>query len=718
MTIEKRIAQEVGVRPEQVAAAIKLIDEGNTIPFIARYRKEVTGQLSDVELRQIGDRLTYLRNLDSRREEIKRLIEEVGQLTPEIEGAINAADKLSELEDIYRPYKPKRRTRATIAKERGLEPLSARLLVEKDPALLLKEADAYINTDLGVASAQEALSGAMDILAEMYSDTAQLRDFFRQRYFKQAHLVSGLTKEGDPENLYAMYHDYRELALKMPSHRVLAVNRAEQQGVLKLKLDLDHDTLVLEGLKYTYPKGVANDYVTEAFSDAYKRLIEPALERELRAQITEQAEEQAIGVFGINLKQLLLQAPIKDRVVMGFDPAYRTGCKVVVLDGFGKVLAYKTIYPTKPQAQVEKSAAELLDLVHRHHVDIIAIGNGTASRESEQFVADTLKHAKHPVQFTIVNEAGASVYSASALANEEYPDIDVSIRGAISIGARLQDPLSELVKIEPKAIGVGQYQHDVNQKRLTEVLDGVVQDAVNRVGVDVNTASESLLQYIAGINKKTAKNLVQYRHENGGLKKRSEILKVKGIGQAAYTQAAGFLRVPVSKEPLDHTGVHPERYEDCKRLMTKLAIDASQVGHLGLEAYEKGKAYGLNKLSQELDLHPIVLEDLLKELDKPGRDPREEMDAPILRSDVLTMEDLSEGMVLKGTVRNVVDFGAFVDIGVKQDGLVHISELADRFVKRPMDVVAVGDVVTVRVLGVDLKRQKVSLSMKGIPKDQ
>lgn len=717
MTIEKRIAQEVGVRPEQVEAAVKLIDEGNTIPFIARYRKEVTGQLTDVELRQIGDRLTYLRNLESRKDEILRLIDEVGKLSPEISAAVAAAEKLSELEDIYRPFKPKRRTRATIAKEKGLEPLSQLMLMAGDAEVALKAQD-YIDEALGVTSVEDALNGAMDILAELYSDSAQLRDFYRQRYFAEALLVSTLTKEGDPEQLYSMYHDHRELASKMPAHRILAVNRGENQGVLKLKLDLDHDRLTAEGLKRTYPEGVANGYVATAFADAYKRLIEPALERELRTQMTEQAEEQAIGVFGINLKQLLLQAPFKNRVVMGYDPAYRTGCKIVVLDAYGKVLEYKTIYPTKPMEKIEESTKIILDFVHRHQVDIIAIGNGTASRESEQFVAGALKKANRPVHYTIVNEAGASVYSASALANEEYPDIDVSVRGAISIGARLQDPLSELVKIEPKAIGVGQYQHDVNQKRLVEVLDGVVQDAVNSVGVDVNTASESLLQYIAGINKKTAKSLVAYRHEKGGIQKRVEILKVKGIGQAAYTQAAGFLRVTHSPEPLDRTGVHPERYEDCKRLMARLGITPEHIGQPDLGAYDKGRLIGLRNLSKELDIHMVVLEDLLKELDKPGRDPRDEMDAPILRSDVLTIEDLSIGMVLKGTVRNVVDFGAFVDIGVKQDGLVHISELADRFVKRPMDVVAVGDVVTVKVIGIDVQRHKVSLSMKGLSKER
>ncbi len=716
MTIEKRIAKELGVRIEQVTAAVNLIDEGNTIPFIARYRKEVTGQLTDVELRQLGDRLTYLRNLDSRKEEVIRLIEALDQLTPELQAAIMATDKLSEIEDIYRPFKPKRRTRATIAKEKGLEPLSVLMAAERNEAAIEAKALEFIDETLGVLTVEDALSGAIDILAELYSDSAQLRDRYRQRYFKESHLVSALTKEGDPENLYSMYHDYRELASKTPAHRILAINRAENQGVLKLKVDLDHDQLVQDIQKRTFTEGVANRFVEDAFADAYKRLIEPALERELRNQLTEQAEEQAISVFGINLKQLLLQAPMKDKVVMGFDPAYRTGCKVVVIDGMGKVLDYKTIYPTKPTLDIVGSERVLIDFIERYKVDVIAIGNGTGSRESEQFVAEMLKKVSRPVQFTIVSEAGASVYSASALANEEYPDIDVSVRGAISIGARLQDPLSELVKIEPKAIGVGQYQHDVNQKRLTEVLDGVVQDAVNSVGVDVNTASESLLQYIAGINKKTAKNLVAYRHEKGGIKKRSEILKVKGIGQAAYTQAAGFLRVPQSSDPLDRTGIHPERYEDCKRLMVKLAIEPSHIGQAHLGAYDKAKALGLNALAKELELHPVVLEDLLKELDKPARDPRDEMDAPILRSDVLTIEDLSVGMVLKGTVRNVVDFGAFVDIGVKQDGLVHISELSDRFVKRPMDVVALGDVVTVRVLGIDVNRQKVSLSMKGISK--
>lgn len=712
MNISQMIAQELGVQIGQVERTLALIDQGDTIPFIARYRKEVTGQLTDVQLRLLNDRLTYLRSLQSRQEEVIRLIGEVGQLTPEIEAAIRKADKLSELEDIYRPFKPKRRTRATIAKEKGLEPLAVFMMANSDNLKIEEEALAYLSDELGVATAQEALDGAMDILAEQYADSAQLRDFYRRRYMKEAILVSQLGKDGDPENTYGMYHEYQEPALKMPAHRILAVNRGEREGMLRLRLDLNHEGLVEAAAAKTFPKGITNTYVESAFQDGYKRLVEPALARELRTQITEAAEEQAIGVFGINLKQLLLQAPLKERVVMGFDPAYRTGCKVVVLDAFGRVLDYETIYPTKPMMQTEKSEAVLKRMIEAYGIDLIAIGNGTGSRESELFISNLLKKIDRKVYYMIVNEAGASVYSASELANDEYPTIDVSVRGAISIGARVQDPLSELVKIEPRAIGVGQYQHDVNQKRLTEVLEGVVQDAVNSVGVDVNTASESLLQYIAGINKKTAKNLVAYRNESGGIKTRKEILKVKGIGQAAFNQAAGFLRVPHSKSPLDRTGVHPEQYEVCERMMGLLEIPASSIGVTSPNAYEKAQSYGLKALSQALDVHLIVLEDLLKELDKPGRDPRDEMAPPILRSDVLAIEDLEIGMELRGTVRNVVDFGAFVDIGVKQDGLVHVSELADKFVKRPMDVVQVGDIVSVRVIGIDVKRQKVSLSMK------
>jgi uncharacterized protein len=708
----QQLAKELNIALSQVEKTVALIDEGNTIPFIARYRKEVTGQLSDVQLRDLNDRLTYLRQMQARREEVSRLIEEVGAMTPEIQVAIDKSEKLSQLEDIYRPFKPKRRTRATMAKEKGLEPLSVAMASASHSETLQELARTFVNEELGVLTVEEALQGAMDILSEFYADDASLRDFYRQNYMSQAIFSAQLSKEGDAEGTYTMYHDYREPALKMPPHRVLAVNRGERENVLKLKLELDHDKLIEDANRYFFKKQEVNHYVDLSFQDAYKRLIEPSLSRELRTQLTEQAEEHAISVFGINLKQLLLQPPLKNRVVMGFDPAYRTGCKVVVLDEMGRVLAYETIYPTKPHMQIEKSEKVLLDFVERFKVDVIAIGNGTGSRESEQFIADMLKKTSRSVYFMIVNEAGASVYSASELANEEYPEMDVTVRGAISIGARVQDPLSELVKIDPKSIGVGQYQHDVNQKRLSDVLDGVVEDAVNSVGVDVNTASESLLQYIAGITKKTAKNLVAFRNEQGGIKSRKEILKVKGIGQAAFNQAAGFLRVVTSENPLDHTGVHPESYDACMKMLEILEIDSMSIGRGTTNAYEKGQAYGLKRLSTDLGIHVIVLEDLLKEIDKPGRDPRDEMAPPILRSDVLTLEDLAVGMELKGTVRNVVDFGAFVDIGVKQDGLVHISELSNRFVKRPMDVVQVGDVVDVRVLGVDLKRQKVSLSMK------
>jgi uncharacterized protein len=586
----------------------------------------------------------------------------------------------------------------------------------EDEEKIKAEAHKLIDPEKGINTVEEALTGAMDIVAESISDMANVRDAFRKVYEREALVVTSLSKTGDEAATYTMYHDYQENALKMPPHRVLAVNRGERENILKVKVELDHEKAAETVGRNVLYATLKNQYMTDAFLDAYKRLISPALERELRNGMTERAEEQAISVFGVNLKQLLMSPPLRGKVVMGFDPAYRTGCKIAVMDELGKVLEFKTIFPTKPQMDIEKSAIVMKDYIKRYKVDLIAIGNGTGSRESEQFVADIIKTLDREVHYMIVNEAGASVYSASQLASDEYPDIDVSIRGAISIGARVQDPLSELVKIDPKSIGVGQYQHDVNQKRLTEVLDGVVEDAVNSVGVDINTASESLLRHIAGISKTTAKNLVAHRHEKGEFKTRKEVLKVKGIGQAAFNQAAGFLRLPVGKEPLDRTGVHPESYDVCKRLMKTLNIDPSIIGIEAPNAQGIASLYGMRKLQEELDIHMILLEDLLKELDKPGRDPREDMAPPILRSDVLTIEDLSVGMELKGTVRNVVDFGAFVDIGVKQDGMVHISELADKFIKKPMDVVSVGDIVAVRVIGIDTKRQKVALSMKQVGK--
>ncbi len=710
--ILQQIATELSIKPSQVEKTVELIDEGNTIPFIARYRKEVTGALTDTQLRDLNDRLTYLRNLESRREEVERLITELGKMTPELKAALDKADKLSKIEDIYRPFKPKRRTRGMIAKEKGLEPLSMAMMLAADEEEIKAKAEEFTDEEKGVKTIDDAISGAMDIIAENFSDDAKLRDVLRKFVEQKALIETTQGKEVDEKGTYDMYFDSVELASKMPPHRVLAINRGEREKCLKVSLKLDDDAALDMGKAKGLGASLNNNYVEMAYKDAYKRLILPSLERELRTHMTEIAEEHAISVFGINLKQLLMQAPLKNKVVMGYDPAYRTGCKIAVLDKNGKLLDYKTIYPTKPQLKIEESKRTMLDFIAKYDVDLIAIGNGTASRESEQFVADVIRSAGKTVHYLITNEAGASVYSASKLAASEYPDIDVSIRGAISIGARVQDPLSELVKIDPKSIGVGQYQHDVNQKRLNEVLGGTVEDAVNSVGVDVKIASESLLSYISGITSKTAKAIVAHRQSGEKFTSRKDILKVKGIGAAAFKQAAGFLRIDNPKEPLDNTGVHPESYEVCYKLMHALGIQPQDIGKLMPTARERAKLYGMDKLAKALDIHRILLEDLISELDKPARDPRDASEKPLLRADVMTLDDLTEGMVLKGTVRNVVDFGAFVDIGVKQDGLVHISELANKFVKRAMDVVAVGDIVDVKVLGVDKQRQKISLSIK------
>ncbi len=710
--IFQKIAAELTINVDQVAKTVQLIDAGNTIPFIARYRKEVTGSLSDEQLRNLNDRLVYLRHLVARRGEVERLIDEQGGLTPAIVSALQKADKLSIIEDIYRPFKPKRRSRASIAKERGLLPLANLMLNSTDEALISARAADFVSADKAVETVEAALAGAADIVAERFSDSAALRAVLRQFYQKSAVIKTAPGKQVDAKGTYDMYLEFSENAFKMPAHRVLAINRAEREGCLKVALALDDDSALQLAASAAPVQPTKNAFVDGAYRDAYKRLIAPALQRELRSALTERAEEQAIAVFGINLKQLLLQPPFKGKVVLGYDPAYRTGCKLAVIDATGKLCDYQTIYPTKPQQAVAQSEKIMLDLIAKYQVELIAIGNGTASRESEQFVAQTLKKQKRKIHYIIVNEAGASVYSASPLGTAEYPTVDVSIRGAISIAARVQDPLSELVKIEPQSIGVGQYQHDVNQKRLRQVLDGVVEAAVNSVGVDLNVASAALLGHIAGISAKTAAAIVDYRHAQGGFKSRAELLKVKGVGAAAFQQAAGFLRVAGSAEPLDNSAVHPESYAVCHQLMNELAIAPNEIGRPALAARAKGEAIGLSKLAKKFDIHPVLLRDLLTELDKPARDPRADLAPPLLRSDVMTIEDLTVGMVLKGTVRNVVDFGAFVDIGVKQDGLVHISELANRFVKRAMDVVAVGDVVNVKVIGIDLKRQKVSLSIK------
>ena len=713
--IYKKIAEELNIRENQVEAAVKLIDEGNTIPFIARYRKEVTGNLSDETLRNLGERLTYLRNLEARKEEIIRLIDEQGKLTDELTVKIASTMVLSELEDIYRPYRPKKRTRATIAKEKGLEPLANIIYLQAEKRDLYEIAKEYINKEKGVETEDDAIQGALDIIAENIADNADYRKKIKSFCFREAIITSKSIKE-DEKSPYEMYYDFKEGILRIPSHRILAINRGEKEEFLKVKIEKP-DEKILEYLKKQIIKDYKSMYyepLSKVIEDSYKRLIEPSIEREIRNDLTERSEEKAIKVFGKNAKQLLLQPPIKGMTVMGFDPAYRTGCKIAVIDKTGKLLATTTVYPTEPQNDVEGAKNTLKALILKYDVNMIAIGNGTASRESEKFVSDMIKEISGNLYYAIVSEAGASVYSASKLATEEYPDINVSLRGAISIARRLQDPLSELVKIDPKAIGVGQYQHDVNQKKLSESLTGVVEDAVNSVGVDVNTATPSLLSYVSGINETVAKNIVKYRDENGELKTRKELLKVPKLGQAAFKQCAGFIRIFNGKNPLEVTAVHPESYEAAEKLLTILGYSVDSLTQK--EKLENLKndlsKVNISKISKELGVGELTLKDIIEELSKPGRDPREEMPKPILRSDVLKFEDLQEGMELTGTVRNVIDFGAFVDIGVKHDGLVHISEMSDKFIKNPSEIVSVGDIIKVKVIGIDREKQKVSLSMK------
>ena len=713
--IYKKIAEELNIRENQVEAAVKLIDEGNTIPFIARYRKEVTGNLSDETLRDLGERLTYLRNLEARKEEIIRLIDEQGKLTDELTVKIASTMVLSELEDIYRPYRPKKRTRATIAKEKGLEPLANIIYLQAEKRDLYEIAKEYINKEKGVETEDDAIQGALDIIAENIADNADYRKKIKSFCFREAIITSKSIKE-DEKSPYEMYYDFKEGILRIPSHRILAINRGEKEEFLKVKIEKP-DEKILEYLKKQIIKDYKSMYyepLSKVIEDSYKRLIEPSIEREIRNDLTERSEEKAIKVFGKNAKQLLLQPPIKGMTVMGFDPAYRTGCKIAVIDKTGKLLATTTVYPTEPQNDVEGAKNTLKALILKYDVNMIAIGNGTASRESEKFVSDMIKEISGNLYYAIVSEAGASVYSASKLATEEYPDINVSLRGAISIARRLQDPLSELVKIDPKAIGVGQYQHDVNQKKLSENLTGVVEDAVNSVGVDVNTATPSLLSYVSGINETVAKNIVKYRDENGELKTRKELLKVPKLGQAAFKQCAGFIRIFNGKNPLEVTAVHPESYEAAEKLLTILGYSVDSLTQK--EKLENLKndlsKVNISKVSKELGVGELTLKDIIEELSKPGRDPREEMPKPILRSDVLKFEDLQEGMELTGTVRNVIDFGAFVDIGVKHDGLVHISEMSDKFIKNPSEIVSVGDIIKVKVIGIDREKQKVSLSMK------
>lgn len=721
--IAEIISKELNVRQSQVESAIKLIDDGNTIPFIARYRKEATGGLSDEDLRKLGERLVYLRNLDARKQEVLNSIEGQGKLTEDITESIENAKTLSEVEDIYRPYKQKKRTRATIAKEKGLEGLSDTIIKQEKKENIYKIAEEYINKEKGVETAEEAIKGAMDIIAEQISDNAEYRKQIKRICYRDGVIK---TKATNPEekSSYEMYYDFCENVNRIPSHRILAINRGEKEEFLKVKIEKDTDkilNLMEKDIIIDYKSQYA-EILKECIADSFSRLIEPSIDREIRSDLTEKADTQAISVFGKNAKQLLLSSPIKGKVVIGFDPAYRTGCKIAVIDDTGKVLATTTIYPTEPQNDVEGAKKELIRLIAQYNVDMFAIGNGTASRESEIFVSDVIKEVKEKygkeLQYVIVSEAGASVYSASKLATEEYPDINVSLRGAISIARRLQDPLAELVKIEPKAIGVGQYQHDVDQKKLTESLTGVVEDAVNSVGVDVNIATPSLLSYVAGINNTIAKNIVKYRDENGKIKERKELLKVPKLGKVAYEQCAGFIRVPDGKNPLEITGVHPESYDVAISLLAKIGYEPKDI--LNKEKLENIKQklndiknkYEEKNIAKELNVGEITLADIINELIKPGRDPREEMPKPILRSDVLKFEDLRDGMILTGTVRNVTDFGAFVDVGVKHDGLVHISEMSENFVKNPSEVVAVGDIVKVQVIGIDQDRQKVKLSMK------
>ena len=709
--IANRIATELGVKESQVASTIKLIDEGNTIPFIARYRKEVTGGLSDEVLRELGEKLTYLRNLEQRKQEVIKSIDNQEKLTEELQKQIEAAQTLTEVEDIYRPYKQKKRTRATIAKEKGLEPL-AKIIMEQEKEIE-KEAESFIDIEKKVETIEDAIQGALDIIAEEISDNAKYRKQIKRLCYYEGIISTKAAKE--EKSNYDMYYEFSEKINRIPSHRILAINRGEKEEFLKVKIEKPEEKILYNIKRDVIKKNsTAENYLVSTIEDSFKRLIEPSIDREIRADLTEKAEEKAIKVFGKNAKQLLLGAPLKDLVVMGFDPAYRTGCKIAVIDETGKLLATTTVYPTEPQNDVEGAKKELLKLIEKYKVNIIAIGNGTASRESEMFVSDMIKEAKHEVHYAIVSEAGASVYSASKLATKEYPDINVSLRGAISIARRLQDPLAELVKIEPKAIGVGQYQHDVNQKRLEESLTGVVEDAVNKVGVDVNTATPSLLGYVSGINKTIAENIVKYRDENGKLKERKELLKVPKLGKVAFEQCAGFIRIFDGKNPLEVTAVHPESYEVAEKLLEKIGFNKKDLLNKDTlkEIKEKLANVNVESLAKELEVGELTLKDIIEELSKPGRDPREEMPKQVLRQDVLKIEDLKEGMVLTGTVRNVIDFGAFVDIGVKHDGLVHISELSDSYVKNPSDVVFVGDIVKVRVIGIDLERQKVKLSMK------
>ena len=721
MDIILALTKELNVEEWQIEAAVKLIDEGNTIPFISRYRKEVTGALNDEVLRNLNDRLTYLRNLEEKKTQVLSSIEEQGKLTEELKKQILEAQTLVVVEDLYRPYRPKRRTRATIAKEKGLEPLANIILLQMTDKSLEEEAKAFVSEEKEVATVEAAISGAKDIVAESISDKADYRSEIRERTFRKGMLVS-TAKKPEETSVYEKYYEYEERVEKMPGHRVLAINRGEKEKFLKVKIDKPEDK-ILEFIQLDIIKGKTQftEHLENTILDSWKRLIEPSIDREIRADLTEKAEEQAIKVFGKNAKQLLLGAPLKGLTVLGFDPAYRTGCKLAVIDETGKVLDTGVVYPTEPQNDIEGATKELIRLIKKDNINMIAIGNGTASRESEMFVSDVIKKIKEEygvdVYYAIVSEAGASVYSASKLATEEYPDLNVSLRGAISIARRLQDPLAELVKIDPKAIGVGQYQHDVNQKRLDESLTGVVENVVNNVGVDINTATPSLLSYVSGVNKQVATNIVKYREENGKFNSRKEFLKVPKLGKAAFVQCAGFLKVPESKNILDNTMVHPESYEKAEELISSLGFNIKNLTTKNMgEVISKLDNVNIDNISKTLNIGSLTMQDIVTELKKPGRDPRDEMPKIVVKSDVLSIDDITEGMILTGTVRNVVDFGAFVDVGIKNDGLVHISEISDKYVRNPMEEVAVGDIVKVKVIGIDKAKGKVSLSMKGVEK--
>lgn len=712
MDIIAKLAEELNIRRQQAEAAVKLIDEGNTIPFISRYRKEATGALNDEVLRNLFERLTYLRNLEEKKEQVLSGIEEQGKLTEELKQQILSAETLVAVEDLYRPYRPKRRTRATIAKEKGLEPLANIILLQMTKESLETEAQPFVDSEKGVETPADAIAGAMDILAENISDEADYRKYIRDITMNTGKIIS-TAKDPEKESVYEMYYEFEEGLAKLAGHRILALNRGELEKILTVKIEAPTEKIQ----QYLEKKIISRDNPNTAptlkavAEDSYKRLIAPAIEREIRNELTERAEDGAIRVFGKNLEQLLMQPPIAGKVVLGWDPAFRTGCKLAVVDSTGKVLDTTVIYPTAPQNKVEESKAVLKKLIQKYGISLISVGNGTASRESEMIIVDLLKELPVPVQYVIVNEAGASVYSASRLATEEFPNFDVGQRSAASIARRLQDPLAELVKIDPKSIGVGQYQHDMNQKKLSDALGGVVEDCVNKVGVDLNTASASLLEYISGISKVIARNIVAYREENGRFLTRAQLLKVAKLGPKAYEQCAGFMRISNGKNPLDGTSVHPESYDATLKLLEKLGYKPEEIQEGKLSGISK-KISDYKKLAAELELGEMTLKDIVKELEKPARDPRDDMPKPVLRNDVLEMKDLTPGMILKGTVRNVIDFGAFVDIGVHQDGLVHISQMTERYIRHPLEAVSVGDIVEVKVMSVDLQKKRIQLTMK------